>query len=64
MKLFSSVQNNLIFAMGGCISSPTDIHATNSSIQTSEDGSAEAALIYSNNVHVSSKVTVSFCLTI
>ena len=50
--------------MGGCISSPTDIHATNSSIQTSEDGSAEAALIYSNNVHVSSKVTVSFCLTI
>ena len=49
--------------MGGCISLPTDAHVTNTSFESREDGSAEAALIYSRNVHMSSKVTVSCYLT-
>ena len=48
--------------MGGCISSPNDVNITETSIQRSEDGSAEAALIYSNNMHMSSKITVAFYL--
>ena len=44
--------------MGSCLSAPTDVGSVDTSVRNIDNGSDEAALIYSGNMVVSSKISV------
>ena len=46
--------------MGSCLSAPTDVGSVDTSVRNIDNGSDEAALIYSGNMVVSSKISLSF----